>query len=316
MCLGPGTEIQGTGNLFCRKIGLPICSPICWEFLADWGGGFCDAAFFAVSSSCHPKDGTSTPSPPRPLWGACSPWLSAAKSPPIPLNPQSSPTGSPSMGQRPQPNPRTPMTSDPGGPCSPKRPWIRWSRVSTPTSQARRMLKRSVFLWSPQVRAQGGSEVWWRVARAWLYGCVCMCCTVWREVWCDVVRCAKGADTKKAMALGCFPHVKMQKAWALILKPKTNRMPCLLGDADLVHRGNGQGAAQVQPPGRGQSSESGAWAAAKARHRCPPSPQRTQPKTIKDSRRRVVGVCMGPTAAYPQQCSGHPTPCLRALYGP
>ena len=35
--LGPGTEIQGTGSLFCRKIGPPIC----WDFFADFGGGGC-----------------------------------------------------------------------------------------------------------------------------------------------------------------------------------------------------------------------------------------------------------------------------------
>ena len=35
MCLGPGTEIQGTGSLFFRKIGPPIC----WDFFADLGGG-------------------------------------------------------------------------------------------------------------------------------------------------------------------------------------------------------------------------------------------------------------------------------------
>ena len=39
MCLGPGTEIQGTGNLFCRNISPPICSPIIWDFFADLGGG-------------------------------------------------------------------------------------------------------------------------------------------------------------------------------------------------------------------------------------------------------------------------------------
>ena len=33
--LGPGTEIQGTGCLFCRKISPPIC----WDFFADLGGG-------------------------------------------------------------------------------------------------------------------------------------------------------------------------------------------------------------------------------------------------------------------------------------
>ena len=39
MCLGPGTEIQGTWSLFCQKIGAPICLPICWDFFADFGGG-------------------------------------------------------------------------------------------------------------------------------------------------------------------------------------------------------------------------------------------------------------------------------------
>ena len=39
MCSGPGTEIQGTGSLFCRKIGAPICLPICWDFFTDLGGG-------------------------------------------------------------------------------------------------------------------------------------------------------------------------------------------------------------------------------------------------------------------------------------
>ena len=42
MTLGPGTEIQVTGNLFWRKIGLPICSPICWDFFADLGAGLYD----------------------------------------------------------------------------------------------------------------------------------------------------------------------------------------------------------------------------------------------------------------------------------
>ena len=38
--MAPGTEIQGTGSLFCRKIGPLICSLICWDFFADlWGGG-------------------------------------------------------------------------------------------------------------------------------------------------------------------------------------------------------------------------------------------------------------------------------------
>ena len=39
VCLGPGTEIQGTGSLFWRKIGPPICLPICWDFFADLGAG-------------------------------------------------------------------------------------------------------------------------------------------------------------------------------------------------------------------------------------------------------------------------------------
>ena len=39
MCLGPGTEIQVTGNLYWRKIGPPICLPICWDFFADLGAG-------------------------------------------------------------------------------------------------------------------------------------------------------------------------------------------------------------------------------------------------------------------------------------
>ena len=39
VCQGSGTEIQGTGSLFCRKIGPPICSPICWGIFADLGGG-------------------------------------------------------------------------------------------------------------------------------------------------------------------------------------------------------------------------------------------------------------------------------------
>ena len=39
VCLGPGTEIQGTGNLFWRKIGQPISSPFCWDFFADLGAG-------------------------------------------------------------------------------------------------------------------------------------------------------------------------------------------------------------------------------------------------------------------------------------
>ena len=37
MCLGPGTEIQGTGSLLCRKIGPPICSPIGCDFFANSG---------------------------------------------------------------------------------------------------------------------------------------------------------------------------------------------------------------------------------------------------------------------------------------
>ena len=42
VCLGPGTEIQVTGELFCRKMGLPICS-------ADFGGGMgCYAAFYML----------------------------------------------------------------------------------------------------------------------------------------------------------------------------------------------------------------------------------------------------------------------------
>ena len=63
MCLGPGTEIQVTGNLFRRKIGPPICwdffndllgflrrfvgisSPICWDFFADLGAGLCGCLF-------------------------------------------------------------------------------------------------------------------------------------------------------------------------------------------------------------------------------------------------------------------------------
>ena len=36
-----GTEIQGTGNLFWRKIGPPICLPICWDFFGDLGAGLC-----------------------------------------------------------------------------------------------------------------------------------------------------------------------------------------------------------------------------------------------------------------------------------
>ena len=39
VCLGPGTEIQGAGKLFWRKIGPPICSRICWDVFADFGGG-------------------------------------------------------------------------------------------------------------------------------------------------------------------------------------------------------------------------------------------------------------------------------------
>ena len=35
---GP-TEIQGARKLFCRKIDPPICSLICWDFFADFGGG-------------------------------------------------------------------------------------------------------------------------------------------------------------------------------------------------------------------------------------------------------------------------------------
>ena len=41
VCLGPGTEIQGTGSLFWQKIGPPICSLICspigWDFFTDLG---------------------------------------------------------------------------------------------------------------------------------------------------------------------------------------------------------------------------------------------------------------------------------------
>ena len=33
------SEIQGTGKLFCQKIGPPICSLICWEVFANFGGG-------------------------------------------------------------------------------------------------------------------------------------------------------------------------------------------------------------------------------------------------------------------------------------
>ena len=39
MCLGPGTEIQVTGNLFWRKIGPLICWPIFCDFFADFGAG-------------------------------------------------------------------------------------------------------------------------------------------------------------------------------------------------------------------------------------------------------------------------------------
>ena len=35
VCLGPGTTIQVSGKLFCRQIGPPIC----WDSLADLGGG-------------------------------------------------------------------------------------------------------------------------------------------------------------------------------------------------------------------------------------------------------------------------------------
>ena len=42
VCLGPGTKIQVTGKLFCRKIGLPICFTDLLGFLRRfffWGGG-------------------------------------------------------------------------------------------------------------------------------------------------------------------------------------------------------------------------------------------------------------------------------------
>ena len=51
MCLGPGTEIQGTGSLFWRKIGPPICSPICWDFFADLGAGLALLRFGFVHNS-------------------------------------------------------------------------------------------------------------------------------------------------------------------------------------------------------------------------------------------------------------------------
>ena len=56
MCLGPGTEIQGTGSvqsgsLFCRKIGLPIC----WDFFADLGGGGCKYSLHPPPPSWRPN---------------------------------------------------------------------------------------------------------------------------------------------------------------------------------------------------------------------------------------------------------------------
>ena len=63
MCLGPGTEIQGTGSLFCQKISPPICSPICWDFFADLGGGglgqsAADEALKAWAAVCFGVYGT------------------------------------------------------------------------------------------------------------------------------------------------------------------------------------------------------------------------------------------------------------------
>ena len=49
VCLGPGTKIQASGNLFCRKISPLNVLLNCWDFFAKIGGG--GAAFY-------PSDGT------------------------------------------------------------------------------------------------------------------------------------------------------------------------------------------------------------------------------------------------------------------
>ena len=48
MCLGPGTEIQVTGNLFWRKIGPPICSADLLGFLCRFGGWLEKGGFGAM----------------------------------------------------------------------------------------------------------------------------------------------------------------------------------------------------------------------------------------------------------------------------
>ena len=76
VCLGPGTEIQGTGSLFCRKIGPPIC----WDFFADLGGGVQVMSAADLSSHCSARISFLNFETPHAFCGCLWPWGAIALS--------------------------------------------------------------------------------------------------------------------------------------------------------------------------------------------------------------------------------------------